>query len=188
MLYEVQTTELKSMSIGPERSPKAGRSYYWFADYLRLWNGIALPGIAQISTVLLVVGLVISTVAGEAHVHAPAAHQAITDGIGHGDVPSNLVQPCPAKSSSYSPLTCSACTHARVSVPLLRHQQQSSESFRSGSMSAPRLRMRARSLRRISSGTRCSLKTTTQFSSLPRPPAICNRDVPASTTAFSISA
>jgi hypothetical protein len=70
---------------------------------------------------------------------------------------------------AHRPVACSACNHARVSVPLARHQQQSSESFQTVTVSVPRLQSRRPSVRQMASGTRASLKTTTHFSSLPPP-------------------
>lgn len=159
------------MPIGPNRSATAGRSYCWSAvNCLRLCNFTVLASVAQISTALrVVVGLIISTVTAAAHVHAPAEHQAITGAVGHGDAHSDPVQRRRDENPSGSPLTCSAWNQARVFVSVLQHQQQSSESFRTAGVGASRLPIRTRNLRPITSGTRLSLKTTTEFSSLPPP-------------------
>ena len=172
MLYEVQTTEVKSMPIGPKPSATARRSGYWSAaDSVGLCNPSILPRIAQICTALLVViGLIVSTLAADTHVHAPAVDEAVTAVYLHLDAQPTLQQARTKTNPAHGPVACSACNHARVSVPLARQQQQSSESFRIITVSAPRLQnSRLSGRRQVASGTRASLKTTTHFSSLPPP-------------------
>ena len=152
MLYEVQRTEVKSMPVGPKRAATATR-------------------VAQLCTAFLVItGLIVSTLAADTHVHAPAVDEAVTAVYSHQDAQPSLEQARTNTNPAHRPVACAACNHARVSIPLGRQQQQSSQSLRTVTVSAPRLQSRiASSLRQIASGTTASLKTTTHFSSLPPP-------------------
>jgi len=160
------------MPIRAKAAGTATRSGYWsLADYLRLRNSSTLTRVAQICTALLVViGLIVSTLAADTHVHAPAVDEAATAVYVHVDAQPTFQQARTKTNPVHGPVACSACNHARVSVPLARQQQQSSVSFETVTLSAPRLQSRQFSaLRQIASGTRASLKTTTHFSSLPPP-------------------
>lgn len=164
MLYEVQTTEVKSMPTGPNRSATAGCSAHWPAtDYLRVSTSSSLLWIAHICTALLVLGLIMPT---SARVAQLGAH----------------------RNNVLSPVACSARNVARVSVPLSGNQEQSSESFRRASVSAAGVNITAASLLQITSDTPFSLRARTQLSSLRRPRGICNQDRLAPSPAFSHSA
>lgn len=157
---------------GPKQSATAGRSVHGSpADFLRPFNPSALLRVAQMCTALLVViGLIASTLTADTHSHAPAVDEAVTAVYVHQDAEPTLQQARTNRNPAHRPVACSACNHARVSVPLARQQRQSSESFRTVPVSAPRLQnRRPSSLRQVASGTRASLKATTQFSSLPPP-------------------
>ena len=159
------------------------------ADYPRHRKTSALPLPAQICTALMVViGLILSALATDAHTHAPAIDLRVAAASCHRVAHSELEQSRGHRNPARIPTACPGCNHTVVSVTLARYQQQSSESFRTAWMNAPGRKIRAIRIRQIASGAGSSLKTTNRFSSLPPPERICNKDLLVLSTAFSFSA